>query len=162
MTTGGGPRPRTIVDVSAPLEHYLLPVPSDGDGVCAVCHSAVYDGYRVCFPCNQARNALGDLRLDAVSFVSLAPAGEQLARDLYTYKLTTVPAHLRMARRLGLLSRVRFAPGSRTSANRVASAQSAVASTQTVQPGSVASAQSASFIDANPAGSVGSTRTLPM
>lgn len=102
MTTGGGSRPRTIIDVSAPLEHYLVRVPFGGEGVCAVCHSAVYDGYRVCFPCNQARTELGDLRLDAVSFVSLAPAGEQLARDLYTYKRSTVPAQLRLARTLGL------------------------------------------------------------
>lgn len=55
----------------------------------------------------------------------------------------------------GVLSRVRFALDSRVSADRVAPAQSAIASAQTVQPRAVASAQSVSCIGANPAGSVG-------
>lgn len=49
---------RSIVDVSARLEHYLVPVPSGEENVCAVCHSAVYDGYRTCYRCNEARRTL--------------------------------------------------------------------------------------------------------
>lgn len=94
--------PRTVLDVSAPLEHYLIPVPPAGDTVCAVCHGAVYDGYRNCFQCNKAIDVLGELRLDAVAFVSLAPVPEQMARDLYTYKRPTVPAELRRPRMVGL------------------------------------------------------------
>jgi len=97
----GGPA-RSIIAVSAPLEHYLIQVPPAGDGVCAVCHSSVYDGYNVCYPCKDASRKLGPLCLDAVTFLSLAPAGEQMARDLYTYKRSGVPDTLRAARTVGL------------------------------------------------------------
>ena len=97
------PRPaRTVVEVSAPLEHYLIQVPPAGGNVCSICHGAVYDGYTMCYPCNEARRLLGDLGLDAASFVSLAPVGEQMARDLYTYKRPNVPSQLRAARTTGL------------------------------------------------------------
>jgi hypothetical protein len=97
------PKPRTVVEVSAPLEHYLIPVPAVGPEVCLTCHGAVYDGYTRCYQCNQAKSNLGNhLCLDAVAFVSLAPVGEQMARDLYTYKKTTVPTNLRNTRTLGL------------------------------------------------------------
>lgn len=99
--TGGGPA-RSIIAVSAPLEHYLIQVPPAGVGVCAVCHSSVYDGYDVCYPCKEATWKLGPLCLDAVAFLSLAPAGEQMARDLYTYKRSEVPDALRLARTVGL------------------------------------------------------------
>src|SRR5437588_10932083 len=67
------PRPtKTVEEVSAPLEHYLVPVPPAGDGVCVVCHEAVYDGYRTCYRCNEAMSVFGEFCLNAVSFVSLA------------------------------------------------------------------------------------------
>lgn len=96
-------RLRTVEEISSPLEHYLIRVPAvAGEDVCTVCRGSVYDGYSVCFQCNEANRKLRHLRLDTLSFVSLAPAGEQLARDLYTYKMPNVPAHLRNQRRLGL------------------------------------------------------------
>lgn len=98
----GPPRPQTVDDVSARLEHYLIRVPQVGKDVCAVCRGAVYGGYPMCFQCNRATEVLQQLRLDAVSFVSLAPKGEQLARDLYTYKKQSVPQELRNQRLVGL------------------------------------------------------------
>ncbi|TWE27428.1 phosphoribosyltransferase [Prauserella muralis] len=95
-------RARTVAEASAPLEHYLIPVPQRGADVCTVCHGSVYDGHPVCYPCANARWVLGGLRLDAVTFVALAPAGGQLARDLYTYKRPNVPPHLRSTRTVGL------------------------------------------------------------
>lgn len=94
------PRParRSVVEVSALAEHYIVPVPKVQGGVCSVCHGVVYDGWRTCYLCNEARRALADLALDAVSFVSLAPAGEQFARELYTYKRPNVPLHYRRER----------------------------------------------------------------
>jgi len=79
------PKPRTIHDVAAPFENYLLPMPRPAWDVCTVCHSSVYDGYTVCYPCNEARKKLGTTA-DAVGSVALALEGEQLARDLYAYK----------------------------------------------------------------------------
>ena len=75
-----------------------MPVPTVQDGVCDVCHSVVYDGWETCYVCNQAGRALGSLALDAVSFVTLAPVGEQMARDLFTYKRPSVPAGIRRTR----------------------------------------------------------------
>jgi len=96
-------RSRSILDVSDPYANYLIPVPPAGEGVCLTCHTSVHDGYSRCFACNRARNAL-DLNLlaDAVAMVSMAPAGEQLARELYTYKKDSVPRALRQQRTIGL------------------------------------------------------------
>jgi hypothetical protein len=79
------PRPRTIHDVAAPFENYLLAMPTSEGDVCTVCHSSVFDGWTICYPCNEARKKLG-LTADAVASVALAPEGDQLARDLYAYK----------------------------------------------------------------------------
>ena len=95
-------RPRSVVEASAPLEHYLISVPPVGVDVCKVCRGAVYDGYDLCYPCNQARSVLRNLRLDSTAFVSLAPVGDQMARDLYTYKRSNVPQYLRQSRTVGL------------------------------------------------------------
>lgn len=100
--TGPTPRTRTVDDVAGPYANFLLPIPDVGPGVCNVCHSAVYDGYSTCYPCMQARRELWDRVADAVSFVALAPKGEQMARDLYTYKRDTVPIELRRPRLIGL------------------------------------------------------------
>lgn len=98
----GPRRARSVVDASAPLEHYLIPVPATSDHVCPVCRGPVKPRYRVCYSCHVARQELGYLCLDAVSFLSLAPRQEQMARDLATYKHANVPAHLRDSRSLGL------------------------------------------------------------
>lgn len=93
---------RSVTAASAPFEHYLIAVPRFGDDVCPVCHSAVYDGHGTCYPCAEAERIIGPMRLDAVGFVSLAPAGGQLARDLYTYKLPRIPDRIRRRLMLGL------------------------------------------------------------
>jgi hypothetical protein len=96
--TQPAPAKRSITSVSALAEHYIVPVPKVQDGVCATCHSVVYDGWETCFACNSARRILGDLALDTVAFVTLAPVGEQMAHDLFTYKRPSVPPHLRRTR----------------------------------------------------------------
>lgn len=94
-------RARTIVEVSAPYANYLVPVPPAGDDVCLTCHSSVY-GYERCLPCTRARQKLGALTADATAFVSLAPAGQQLARELRTYKKDGVPERNRHQLMAGL------------------------------------------------------------
>lgn len=79
------PRPRTIDEVAAPFENYLTAMPSPGDGVCTVCHSAVFEGYARCYPCMDAGRRL-PATAAAVASVALAPHNEQLARDLHNYK----------------------------------------------------------------------------
>jgi len=95
-------RTRTVDDVAGPYANFLLPVPPVSVDTCRVCHGVVYDDYSICFPCNQALNVLGDGVADVVSFVSLAPGGEQFARELYTYKLESVPPAIRRVRLIGL------------------------------------------------------------
>lgn len=83
MTTSGAPR--TVDDVSAPYGNYLRYVPAAGEGVCTVCHTAVW-GYDVCYPCNNARLVLEDQVADVSAVISLAVRGEQLAHELKGYK----------------------------------------------------------------------------
>jgi predicted amidophosphoribosyltransferase len=95
-------RSRSVFEESAPLEHYLIAVPPGGDDTCRVCHGMVNSGYETCISCSRARSTLGSLSLDATAFISLAPRGEQMARDLYTYKLNTVPEFRRQQLMAGL------------------------------------------------------------
>jgi hypothetical protein len=92
------PAKRSIIEVSALAEHYIVPVPKVQEGVCSVCHGVVYDGWRSCYLCNEAKRLLVDLALDGVSFISLAPVGEQFARELYAYKRPNVPIRFRQQR----------------------------------------------------------------
>ncbi|MFL6074056.1 MAG: hypothetical protein ACJ73S_11735 [Mycobacteriales bacterium] len=98
---GTPPRQRTVDDVAAPYGNYLLPVPSRGTGVCTVCRTAVGE-FRTCYQCHEAKRLLGAGRADAVAFVSLAPRGEQLARELFTYKQNTVAEAQRRRMMFGL------------------------------------------------------------
>ena len=75
----------TVTDVSAPYANHLRTVLATQDGVCAVCHSIVLPSYERCYQCNQAADRL-TATADAVAFVALAVKGEQLARELWTYK----------------------------------------------------------------------------
>jgi hypothetical protein len=85
MTTPA-PRRRTIADVAAPYSNFLVRVPPAAEGVCAVCHSCS-GPHHVCDRCFEAWEELGEHRTaDAVAFVSMAPRGEQLARELFAYK----------------------------------------------------------------------------
>ncbi len=96
------PRRRTVTAVSAPYANYLVPVPGAGPGVCGVCHSAVYDGHSTCYPCDEAARTLKTAVADVTAFVSLAPAGDQFARELFTYKRPGVPDDVRRNRIVGL------------------------------------------------------------
>lgn len=96
------PKPRTIDDVAAPFENYLVPMPAPASDVCLACHSSVYDGYTTCYPCNEARRKLHGRAADAVASVALAPANEQLARDLYSYKDSRIAWSVRQPQIVGL------------------------------------------------------------
>lgn len=98
----GQRRTRTVDDVARPYANFLLPVPDAGVDTCGVCRGPVYDRYSTCYQCKQAELILGVGRADVVSFVSLAPAGEQFARELYTYKRDSVPPAIRRVRLIGL------------------------------------------------------------
>lgn len=95
------PRRRTVDDVAAPYANYLVPVPAPGSGVCGVCRTAVV-GYPRCYACNEARRLIGRATADITAFVSLAPRGEQLARELVAYKNGKVTAEQRRRMTFGL------------------------------------------------------------
>ena len=80
------PRPRTVDEVAAPYENFLVRVPRQAVDVCTVCHSVVAVGYPTCYPCQQASWALGSAVADVTAFISLAPRSEQMARELFSYK----------------------------------------------------------------------------
>jgi hypothetical protein len=100
--THPAPRRRTVEDVAGPYANYLVPVPAASADVCEVCRGVVTGGYSRCYPCNDAAWKLDGSVADVVAFVSLAPTGEQLANELFTYKRETVPANLRAGRLTGL------------------------------------------------------------
>lgn len=82
----GPPRSRTVSEVAAPYENFLVPVPPAGADVCRVCHSMTGPGYPTCYQCQEATWALGPATADVTAFVSMAPRGEQMARELLSYK----------------------------------------------------------------------------
>ncbi|MCU1659894.1 MAG: hypothetical protein JWO57_4550 [Pseudonocardiales bacterium] len=96
------PRTRTVAEVAAPYSNFLVRVPRIAIDVCEVCHGPVDDQYPRCYACLQAVRTLGRDRADVVAFVSLAPTGGQMAKELYTYKRMTVPDSLRLPRLTGL------------------------------------------------------------
>lgn len=79
------PQRPTVTRVSAPYANFLRPVPPVVDGVCAGCRCGIRTQYRRCYNCQQHPAATGRT-LDAVAFVALAPAEEQLALELRRYK----------------------------------------------------------------------------
>lgn len=95
-----GPQ-RTVAEVAAPYDNYLVPVPAKGADVCPVCHSMV-SGYPMCWQCNEARKVLGDRTADVTAFVSLAPRDEQFAYELFTYKNANAPPSARQRITIGL------------------------------------------------------------
>src|SRR5829696_359902 len=96
------PRQRTVDDVAAPYGNFLVPVPAAGPDVCFTCHSVVTGGFPACFKCYEARKVLGPSVADAMAFISLAPGGEQMARELYSYKSEKVPPRMRRQKTAGL------------------------------------------------------------
>jgi len=93
--------PRTVDDFAAPYANFLVRVPAAGTGVCKVCHSIV-SGFDVCYQCYQARSVIGSAMADVAAFVSMAPTGEQFARELYTYKNPSVGSLDRQLKTVGL------------------------------------------------------------
>lgn len=92
---------RSVDEVAAPYENFLVPVPVSGADVCAVCHSVV-EGWPECFKCHEGLAILGSGAADAVVFVSLAPNDEQMGTELFTYKNPRTPARLRAQKSAGL------------------------------------------------------------
>ncbi len=93
---------RTVDEVAAPYENFLVPMPAPAPDVCLCCHSSVFNGWTRCYPCNEARSALAELRADAVASVALTPEPEQLARNLYLYKDSRVDRAVRQPLVVGL------------------------------------------------------------
>jgi len=94
---------RTVDEIAGPYANFLYLPPPALPGVCSVCHIAVDERYPRCHPCNQARRVLGERQVaDVVVPMSFAPAGLQFARELYTYKRSTVPPEIRASRTVGL------------------------------------------------------------
>lgn len=75
----------TIDELSDPLANYLLPVLKTRLGVCPKCHTSIVGTFPTCWQCNSAKRTL-PLTADAMSFVSLAPKGDQLDQELRFYK----------------------------------------------------------------------------
>lgn len=90
----------TVGELSAPYENYLVPVLPLAQGVCAVCHTSVAAGVRLCYQCSRAGSMLA-ATASAVGFTALAVKGEQLARDLWVYK-NGPSDNIRWPPRLGL------------------------------------------------------------
>ena len=78
-------RQRTVAEVAAPDDNYLVRVPARGADVCPGCHSMV-SGYPRCWQCKEASRVLGDSTADVAAFVSMAPCDEQFAYELFRYK----------------------------------------------------------------------------
>lgn len=97
------PGSRSIDDVAAPFENYLVPMPAPATDVCATCHSSKFSSdFTSCFPCNEAGRRLHQICADAVASVALAPSNEQLARDLYAYKDARLASAVRRPLVVGL------------------------------------------------------------
>lgn len=94
-------RRRSVDEVAAPYENFLVPVPISASDVCSVCHSVV-EGWPECFKRHEAITILGSGAADAVAFVSLAPNTEQMGRELFSYKNLRTPERLRAQKTAGL------------------------------------------------------------
>jgi len=80
----------TVGELSEPyLNHQVSALPP-GEGVCAVCRTAVTPGFRYCRACGDARG-YGARRADVVVPIALAVKREQLAHELWQYKSDTDP-----------------------------------------------------------------------
>ncbi len=75
----------SITELSDPYSNYLLPVLRTQSGVCPICHTSIVGTYPKCRKCNEAVRTLR-FTADAMSFVSLAPKGDQLDQELRYYK----------------------------------------------------------------------------
>ena len=71
------PKPRTIDDVAAPFENYLVPPAAAAADVCATCHSSHFsEDFLSYFPGNDTGRKLHHVKADAVASISLAPSNE--------------------------------------------------------------------------------------
>ena len=96
--------PRTVDEVAAPYVNFLVRVPPGGPGVCTVCHSTLSStsNFPTCWPCGEAARLLGSGTADLTAFVSMAPRGEQFARELFTYKNPSLRPEDRQQKTVGL------------------------------------------------------------
>lgn len=96
--------PRTVDEVADPYVNFLVPVPPGGPGVCTICHSTLSaaSDFPTCWPCGEAARLLGSGTADLTAFVSMAPRGEQFARELFTYKNPNLRPEDRQRKTVGL------------------------------------------------------------
>jgi predicted amidophosphoribosyltransferase len=82
----------TVVELSEPYRNHLIPVLPSGWGVCSVCRVAANPGFRLCYPCNAARNEFRQGLADVLVPIALAVKHEQLAHELWHYKYDVDPS----------------------------------------------------------------------
>ena len=76
----------TVAELSEPYRNHLIPVHPPDRGVCGVCRTAAHPDFRLCFPCNTARNEFRQGLADVAVPIALAVKREQLAHELWHYK----------------------------------------------------------------------------
>jgi hypothetical protein len=82
----------TVAELSEPYRNHLIPVLQPDWGVCGVCRTAASPEFRLCFPCNAARNEFRRGLADVVVPIALSVKREQLAHELWHYKYDVDPS----------------------------------------------------------------------
>lgn len=82
----------TVAELSEPYRNHLIPVLPPDWGVCGVCRTAASPEFRLCIPCNTARNEFRRRLADVVVPIALAVKREQLAHELWHYKYDVDPS----------------------------------------------------------------------
>jgi hypothetical protein len=92
----------TVAELSEPYRNHLIPVLPPDWGVCGVCRTAAHPDFRLCFPCNTARNEFRQGLADVVVPIALAVKRDQLAHELWHYKYDVDPSvRAQLTTRLG-------------------------------------------------------------
>lgn len=81
----------TVEQVTAKYSNILLPILPTGEGVCAICKTAILPGWTLCYQCNTHRAVL-DRPTRVVAPVALAVKGGQWAYELSAYKNSPSPS----------------------------------------------------------------------
>jgi hypothetical protein len=81
----------TVFELSEPYRNHLIPVLPADWGVCSICRTAAHPDFRLCYPCNSARNEFRQGLANVVVPIALAVKREQLAHELWHYKYDVDP-----------------------------------------------------------------------
>lgn len=81
----------TVFELSEPYRNHLIPVLPANWGVCSICRTAAHPDFRLCYPCNSARNEFRQGLADVVVPIALAVKREQFAHELWHYKYDVDP-----------------------------------------------------------------------